>query len=105
MPSTAAPRINHTELTLYRTSKTALTTASPTVTASTRAARPNCQVTASISASAATLTPSRNAPGEQRAPQTREQRPAHGHKHERREKDAERSHQGRPRYDEHVADE
>ena len=68
MPTSAAPATSHVELTLKRTSSTSAARAMAIVSGSTNDALPNCQVTAAIRPSEATLTPSSSAPthGERR---------------------------------------
>ena len=62
-------------------------------------------MTTAISASDATLTPSRNAPAERRAAEPRHERPAQRDEDERGQEDAERRDRGARRSAEHVADE
>jgi len=59
-PTRAPPRTSHAVFTRKRKRSAAATMAVPTVTASTRAARAKCQVTAAIKPREATLSPSRN---------------------------------------------
>lgn len=61
-PTPAPAPTSQAEFTLNRMSRTALSTASPIVSGSIRAACPSCQVTAAINAMEAALTPSKKAP-------------------------------------------
>ncbi len=88
---TASPMIppaitSQAEFTLRRNNNPAVRIAMATVSGSINAARPNCHVTAAISPSAATFTPSEKHGGPGRGPQARNHRIGRCYKHKRRKK-------------------